>query len=549
MRICQYQPIAFPYLYQLVTNPKYMSKSHLFEMLHKCSIYSIENTIVSCFFIRDYRNGMGCRLAGRWAFEWIGMEHPLLFIQIVSLIPIYGRWDDLLYLLTRNTLKSLHTYILQLFKVQLHIDILNMMTGNDTSLLPKWLPTENKCFHKKYPRLFTTLLKFLDFSKSTYRKHITALREHLNLLEKRICTKQFHSINYATLTATNIKKYNRIFHKFDHDTFSQYPHNTPVPDEYKDIHPRNSFYLSFPRIPDINIWVHRIRAYILNPTIKQDNTNKTQIEHEWSNFVYEMDTYDLFKHTYVLHNKTVLPLDYCHYQNSIAYCSVICMNMIHQYTNTIGRIRFEHDARNICPNWVLGETCTSFYDAVDFVTNNMSDCTGTTLFENIYDSLIRYYHENSTEPENALLRIVIPVAESKDECLELYSRFQSTDEWYMYTSMFETLNYPLPELVLWNISDTYELSIDRNKTSNHQHDFFAGYPNWSTPFWKQPRCRLSMIRYFNTHICQYLVENEHDISLSNHGYMQFLLNHPAYNCIKSLIKETIQTKNIEFSHL
>ena len=253
MHVFNYKSIPFPYLSQLVTNPKYLFKTHLFDMLHKSSIYSIENTIVSCFFIRDYRNGIGYRLAGRWAFEWIGMEHPLLFIQIVALIPIYGRWDDLLHLLTCNTIKSLHTYILQLIKVQLQIDVFNMMKGVDTSLLAKWLPTENKRFHKKHPHLFTTLLKFLQLSKSEYRKHVTALREHLNLLEKHICTKQFHRINYSLLTTTNLKKYSHLFHKFDADTFSLYPQNPPVPNGYTDIHPRNNLYLSFPIVPNLSI--------------------------------------------------------------------------------------------------------------------------------------------------------------------------------------------------------------------------------------------------------------------------------------------------------
>jgi hypothetical protein len=78
------------------------SEDLLYKYLEKSSEEDIIDTIILCFNIRDCRGGKGEREIGKKVFTWLFFNQTSLFSKIFHLIPEYGRWDDLLCILSQN---------------------------------------------------------------------------------------------------------------------------------------------------------------------------------------------------------------------------------------------------------------------------------------------------------------------------------------------------------------------------------------------------------------------------------------------------------------
>lgn len=83
------------------------------------------------FWARDVRGGIGEREVFRNLFKYLVEENAEIGAKLVSLVPEYGRWDDLLVL--ENT--SAWTTVLDVIKTQLLSDI---------TIVAKQLPNSDK---------------------------------------------------------------------------------------------------------------------------------------------------------------------------------------------------------------------------------------------------------------------------------------------------------------------------------------------------------------------------------------------------------------------
>jgi hypothetical protein len=117
--------IIFKNMFSASKIPRNIDKVKLYEILDKNMFISMEDTISDCFYIRDHRNGRGERKLGRLCFSWLANRHPTIFLKVFHHIPIYGRWDDLLYIDNPR----MYVYIYEFIKILLHRDYLNMSIG------------------------------------------------------------------------------------------------------------------------------------------------------------------------------------------------------------------------------------------------------------------------------------------------------------------------------------------------------------------------------------------------------------------------------------
>ena len=91
------------------------------------------------FWARDIRGGQGERAVFRQLFKYLVEENGEIGQKLVSLVPEYGRWDDLLVL--ENT--SAWETALNAIQNQLNVDRISFKAGEPVSLLSKWLPSIN----------------------------------------------------------------------------------------------------------------------------------------------------------------------------------------------------------------------------------------------------------------------------------------------------------------------------------------------------------------------------------------------------------------------
>jgi len=217
-----------------------------YQYMEEACRESPEDAFLLAFHIRDCRGGKGEREIGRRSLIWLFINRPELFERVMSLIPEYGRWDDVLqffpgvldlsdikhvranYVSTvkdSKRLEQLHTLqrqMVNLFARQLHQDRKNMDQGRPCSLAAKWAPTEGDSLDRR-SGVFTTLAVQMKISQRTLRKHyLTPLRAYLNVVERYMCNKQWDAINYSKVPSCAMKRLKKSFEKHDEKRFQEW---------------------------------------------------------------------------------------------------------------------------------------------------------------------------------------------------------------------------------------------------------------------------------------------------------------------------------------
>ena len=169
------------------------------------------------FWARDIRGGQGEREVFRNLFKYLVEENGEIGAKLVSLVPAYGRWDDLLVL--ENT--SAWDNVLGAIQFQLNLDRVSFKAGSAVSLLAKWLPSINAS-SKDSKRLGRKIAEHLGLSEREYRKVLSNLRTHINVVEKAMCSKEWSAIDYSKLPSRAAFMYRKAFAKQDATRYADY---------------------------------------------------------------------------------------------------------------------------------------------------------------------------------------------------------------------------------------------------------------------------------------------------------------------------------------
>ena len=169
-----------------------IDRSRFEELLNASWIASPLYTLKCIAYIRDIRGGKGERQLGRWALEWLSSKSPSdLERNIKSYVDQYGRWDDLLSLVTLN--KDL---VCSTFKAQLVADLESLGGNKSISLCAKWVPSEGKSVDKK-THIFKHIAAAMEISNSDLRHQLTSLRKKIDLVESHLCDMTLEQVNYS----------------------------------------------------------------------------------------------------------------------------------------------------------------------------------------------------------------------------------------------------------------------------------------------------------------------------------------------------------------
>lgn len=174
-----------------------------------------ENPVVAIkwlFYTRDCREGLGERRLFRIVLKHLAQEKPEVIKAVFSFAPIYGRYDDLWCLLDTELKQS----VIFAVKAQLSEDVLNMRNGKSISLLGKWLPSENAS-SKDTQRYAAIIRKGLDMTSRNYRKMLSDLRKHIQVVECKMSAKQWNEIDYEAVPSRANLIYNNAFLRNDEE--------------------------------------------------------------------------------------------------------------------------------------------------------------------------------------------------------------------------------------------------------------------------------------------------------------------------------------------
>jgi len=203
-------------------------------------------TLKSVFHLRDCRGGKGERARFYNCLHWlIANGHSNHVLKNLEHIPFYGTFKDLIVAFTGTELES---QMLKYYAKTLCDDIntLNeaVVIGNVNehghanvalSLAAKWAPTEGGSFDKKH-RLARKLVKSIRAEIQSqyaptitvnnlrdYRKQILIpAREHLNVVERYMCSMNWDQINFAHVPSVAMKNYRKAFLAHEEERFNKY---------------------------------------------------------------------------------------------------------------------------------------------------------------------------------------------------------------------------------------------------------------------------------------------------------------------------------------
>lgn len=143
------------------------------------------------FYIADCRGGQGERRFFRVCFRWFANNYPMIARNLVSLIPEYRRWDDLIYSCAHTPVEA---NMLEVVKNQLVLDV----ESKTPSLLAKWLPSENAS-SAETKKMGTYVRSYLKMTHKEYRKMLSVLRSRINIVEKLMSENRWDEIEFDKL--------------------------------------------------------------------------------------------------------------------------------------------------------------------------------------------------------------------------------------------------------------------------------------------------------------------------------------------------------------
>jgi hypothetical protein len=167
--------------------------------------------VKTLFFIRDIRGGSGERKTFRTCYAWLAREYPEVAIKNIQNVVEFGRWDDLFC--TRGT-SIWNTNVLPLIRAEWYL-------SDKTSLFYKWLPSQNAS-STLTKQIASEIIKFLEITPRTYRKRLSLKRAELDVVERKMCSKDWDKINYKGVPSKAALNYKDAFNKHDTIRYQQY---------------------------------------------------------------------------------------------------------------------------------------------------------------------------------------------------------------------------------------------------------------------------------------------------------------------------------------
>jgi len=198
-----------------------INKEHLLTYLNKSWEQDRLKTMAIIFNARDRLKGKKEKTVSNQCLIWLKENYPDIYkANLQTYINKYGCWKDINYIIN-NTKKNNFEY--KLFADQLKYDKLCLDMDQPISLCAKWAINPNE---KNVIKIVTHLFANVKNYQEKYRKeYISPLRKKLDLVETKMCNKQWELIEYEKIPAKALQKYKKAFIKNDEQKYQTYLKN------------------------------------------------------------------------------------------------------------------------------------------------------------------------------------------------------------------------------------------------------------------------------------------------------------------------------------
>lgn len=200
-----------------VASMRGMSEKQIYDKFTKAYFEDKKMALRWLFFARDVRGGLGERRLFRVILQNMAKENSDIVKKLVPLVSEYGRYDDLWDLFETDV----YSVVLDIIKNQLESDLNNMKNSKSVSLLAKWLPSPNTSSEKTKQNA-RYIYKNLGLTEREYRKVLSKLRTHIDVVERKMSARQWGDIKYEAVPSRANLIYNNAFLRNDEERRREY---------------------------------------------------------------------------------------------------------------------------------------------------------------------------------------------------------------------------------------------------------------------------------------------------------------------------------------
>jgi hypothetical protein len=379
--------------------------------------YSEDNLLsLKClFYTRDVRGGQGERKTFRLILNWLGNNYPEIIRSNLDNICNFGRYDDLFCLVETQSGNIVFSYL----EKQLYSDIDNFKHNKKISLLAKWMPSINTS-SSKTRLLAKKLCKELGWSYKYYRKMLSQLRKHIDVVEKKLCNKEYSEIKYENVPSRAAMIYRKCFSKKDSERYSKY-------------------------LNDVQLGVKKINSSVLYPydivrNVFNKNTEDKTLDLQWNalpNYLEGNDrnvlvVCDVSGSMMSSMNKNVRPL----------HVSISLAMYFAERNNGIWKNTFITFSENPELQKIKGDT---IYQKVNSLQN--STWGYNTNLEGVFDCILNAAVKKSLTNDDMPKEILIISDMEFDEGLnDGFTNHKNI------ISKYKSYNYDVPKIIYWNVN-------------------------------------------------------------------------------------------------
>jgi len=165
-------------------------------------------------WLRDCRGGAGNRSGFRACLKWLASVEPEYVSLNISAIPAMGRWDDLIALYdTPCEELAIKTWAAAILE--------------DNGLAAKWADRKDiKLISYFKKNVFTSIQK-----KEPHKYFRKLLAAKTNVVETKMCSKNWNEITYAHVPSLAMSRYSKAFVKNDLERFSSFKERVKTGEE------------------------------------------------------------------------------------------------------------------------------------------------------------------------------------------------------------------------------------------------------------------------------------------------------------------------------
>ena len=175
------------------------------------------------FYAGDIRQGgLGERRTFRICLRWLADNYPEIVNKNIELIPYFNRFDSWFVLCGTKCEKLMWENVAKTLTADMKA--YNASTATKivpVSLLAKWMPSENTS-SAKTRQMATKAMRALHLEPRKYRKMLSALRKHINVVERQMSAGEWGLIDYAKVPSYAMHNYGSAFAKHDYERFNAY---------------------------------------------------------------------------------------------------------------------------------------------------------------------------------------------------------------------------------------------------------------------------------------------------------------------------------------